>query len=155
GQSKGLAALGRNTGGRFAYVDPQPEIRRGMRHQGDIPYPGGQVRHAFDFNEDGRLDLIVSWHNNGGALYHGASAGDPLRFRRAAFLQDEFPDVLASALADVNRDGVVDFLTSSSGTNVAVHLGKPGRGFRPNRSAVLPAGLRCPGAIPIDLDGDG
>src|SRR6202008_2246398 len=83
GQSKGLAALGRNTGGRFAYVDPQPEIRRGMRHQGDIPYPGGQVRHAFDFNEDGRLDLSISWHNNGGTHYQNAATGDALRFRRA------------------------------------------------------------------------
>src|SRR5262249_52408541 len=70
GQAEGLAALGRNTGGRFACVDPRPAIPRGMRQRLNLPYPGGQVRHAFDFNEDGRLDLLVSWHNNGGALYH-------------------------------------------------------------------------------------
>src|SRR5262249_46745793 len=113
GQAEELAALGHNTGGRFAYVDPQPEIPRGIRHKADVPYPGGQVRHAFDFNEDGKLDLAISWHNNGGALYHNAATSGALRFRRAEFVQSEFPDIRASALADVNRDGIVDFITSS------------------------------------------
>jgi RNA polymerase sigma factor (sigma-70 family) len=41
GQAEELAALGRNTGGRFAYVDPRPEIPRGPRQKADLPYPGG------------------------------------------------------------------------------------------------------------------
>ncbi|MCI0685400.1 MAG: sigma-70 family RNA polymerase sigma factor, partial [Gemmataceae bacterium] len=158
GQAEGLAALGRNVGGRFAYVDPQPEIPRGIRHNADLPYPGGQVRQAFDFNEDGKLDLAISWHNNGAALYHNATGGG-LRFRRAEFVQPEFPDIRASAMADVNRDGKVDFITSGTRTDIAIHLGRgDGRGegvFSPTPSAVIPAGLRCAGAIPVDLDGDG
>jgi RNA polymerase sigma factor (sigma-70 family) len=134
GQAEGLAALGRNIGGQFAYVDPRPEIPRGPRHKAELPYPGGQIRHAFDFNEDRKLDLAISWHNNGGALYHHVTSG-ALPFRRVEFVQPEFPDIRASALADVNRDGIVD--------------------FSPNPSPIIPAGLRCAGAIPVDLDGDG
>jgi RNA polymerase sigma factor (sigma-70 family) len=155
GQSEGLAALGRNTGGRFAPVDPRREIPRGPRQQAEIPYPGGQVRHAFDFNEDGRLDLVISWHNNGAALYRNAPAGGTPRFRRADFVEPEFPDVLASALADVNRDGVVDFITSDIWTDTTIHLGKGDGTFSPTPSAVVRSGFRTPGAIPVDLDGDG
>jgi RNA polymerase sigma factor (sigma-70 family) len=155
GQSECLAALGRNTGGQFAYVDPRPEIPRGPRHKADLPYPGGQIRHAFDFNEDRKLDLAISWHNNGAMLYHNAGASGALSFRRAEFLQPEFPDVLCSALADVNRDGIVDFITSDSGTDVAIHLGRGDGTFSPTPSAILRAGLYCAGAIPVDLDGDG
>jgi RNA polymerase sigma factor (sigma-70 family) len=155
GQADEPAALGRNTGGRFAYVDPRPEIPRGIHHKADLPYPGGQVRHAFDFNEDRRLDLIISWHNNGGALYRNTADGDAPWFRRAKLVEDDFPDIRASALADVNGDGVVDFLTSGTGTGIAVHLGKGDGTFSPRPSAVIRTGLRCAGAIPIDLDGDG
>jgi RNA polymerase sigma factor (sigma-70 family) len=155
GQSQGLAALGHNSGGRFAYVDPRPEIPRGMDQKVDLPYPGGQVRHAFDFNEDGKLDLAISWHNHGGALYHNAAASGALRFRRAKFVQAEFRDIRASALADVNRDGIVDFIASGSGTDIAIHLGKGNGTFSPTPNAIIPAGLRSAGAIPVDLDGDG
>jgi RNA polymerase sigma factor (sigma-70 family) len=155
GQAEELAALGRNIGGRFAYVDPRVEIPRGPREEAELPFPGGQVRHAFDFNEDGKLDLAISWHNAGGALYHNASTNGALRFRKTEFIQPVFPDIRASALADVNRDGIVDFLTSSSGTDIAIHLGKGNGTFSPTPSAIIPAGLHSAGAIPVDLDGDG
>ncbi len=154
GQAEDLAALGRNDGGRFAYVDPLPEIPRGTRQKADLPYPGGQVRHAFDFNEDRKLDLAVSWHNGGGALYYNVAAG-ARRFRKVEFVRPEYLDIRASALADVNRDGVVDFLTSGEDADVAVHLGRGDGTFSPAPNAVIPTGLCCAGAIPVDLDGDG
>lgn len=155
GQSEELAALGRNAGGQFVYVDPKPEIPRGPRHSADLPFPGGQVRHAFDFNEDGKLDLVISWHNDGATLYHNATRGGPLRFRKVEFVQPVFTEIRASALADINRDGVIDFIASGNGTDIAIHLGRGDGTFSPNPSAIIPAGLRCAGAIPVDLDGDG
>src|SRR5262249_51038663 len=71
------------------------------------------------------------------------------------FVQDEFPDIRASALADVNRDGIVDFITSSTETDIVIHLGRADGTFSPDPSAVIPAGLHCAGAIPVDVDGDG
>jgi RNA polymerase sigma factor (sigma-70 family) len=154
GQAEDFAALGRNTGGRLAYVDPRPEIPRGVRQWGGLPFPGGQVRHAFDFNEDRRLDVAISWHNDGAALYHNAATGSAASFRRTRFVPPEFLDIRASALADVNRDGIVDFLTSDSGTTVTIHLGKGDGTFRPE-PVEIDTGLRCAGAIPVDLDDDG
>jgi RNA polymerase sigma factor (sigma-70 family) len=155
GQSEDLAALGRNKGGWFAYVEPRPEILRGPRHDADIPYPGGQIRLAFDFNEDRKLDLAVSWHNSGGMLYHNVATGGPLLFRKKKFVEPEFLDIRAMALADVNRDGIVDLITSSAETDIAIHLGLGNGTFSPTPSAVIPAGLCAAGAIPVDLDGDG
>jgi RNA polymerase sigma factor (sigma-70 family) len=155
GQAECLAALGRNSGGRFAYLVPRWESSRGTRKKSDMVYPGGQVRHAFDFNEDGKLDLAISWHNNGGAVYHNAATSDALGFHRAPFIKPDDPDIRSSALADVNRDGIVDFLTSSTETDLAIHLGKGDGTFSPEPDAVIPAGLCCAGAIPVDLDGDG
>jgi hypothetical protein len=88
-------------------------------------------------------------------MYHNAATSGDLRFRKVKFVQPVFPDIRASALADVNRDGIVDFLTSSTGTDIAIHLGKGDGTFSPAPSVVIPAGLRCAGAIPVDLDGDG
>src|SRR5262249_58441314 len=56
GQSEWLAALGRNTGGRFAYVNPRAEIPRGPRHKAHLPPPGGQIPHPLHVHEDGNLD---------------------------------------------------------------------------------------------------
>lgn len=155
GQSDDLAALARNCGGRFASVNPRAEIPRGPRHQAHLPYPGGEIRHAFDFNEDGNLDLAISWHNNGAMMYSNASTRDGLLFRRAEFVQPEFTDVRTSALADVNRDGIVDFLTTGSESDIAIHLGKGDGTFHSTPNAVIPTGLSWAGAIPVDLDGDG
>src|SRR5262249_44982217 len=113
GQSEGLAALGRNIGGRLGPIDPRPGNPRGMGQWGNLPYPGGQVRQAFDFNEDQKLDLFISWHNSGAALYHNLSTNAAQRFRRARFVQPEFPDIRTSTLADVNQDGKVDLLISN------------------------------------------
>src|SRR4029079_15446539 len=88
-------------------------------------------------------------------LYHNAAAGGALRFRRVDFVQPEFLDLYGSALAAVNGDGIVDFLTSDAGTDIAVHLGRGDGTFSPTPNAVIPAGLRSAGAIPGDLDGDG
>src|SRR5262249_56915515 len=57
GQSEWLAALGRNTGRRFAYVNPRAEIPRGPRHKADLPYPPGPIPHAFPINEPAHLHL--------------------------------------------------------------------------------------------------
>src|SRR5262249_13099850 len=55
----------------------------------------------------------------------------------------------------VNQDGIVDFLASGPETDIAIHLGRGDGTFSPSPSAVIPAGLICAGAIPVDLDGDG
>ena len=67
---KNPAILFRNDGkGKFTYVDPEMSVPRGPRLGDPLPYPGGEIRLTWDINEDGKLDLLCSWHDGGGVLY--------------------------------------------------------------------------------------
>jgi hypothetical protein len=141
------AALLRNDGkGGFSRVDPQMTIPRGPKARDPLPYPGGEIRLPWDIDEDGRLDLLCSWHDGGGALYLNAGEafgrGDALdAFSRAA------------AIGDLDGDGLVDYLAGHDRSDrITVLLGRKGGAFE--KSAPLP-GLLESGAVPIDLDGDG
>ena len=150
------AAAARNDGkGHFTYVDPELTVARGVRHDHDIPYPGGEIRLAHDFDEDGRIDLLAAYGDGLGASYLNASRSlrPPLwRFQRRRFL-DRFSR--ATALADLNRDGRVDYLADTGrGTAIAVLFGR-GDGTFDDTETLVAGGLRESGAIPADVDGDG
>src|SRR5687768_17846132 len=67
---KAPAMAFRNDGkGKFAYVDPEMSVPRGPRVGDPLPSPGGEIRLPWDINEDGKIDLLCSWHDGGGALY--------------------------------------------------------------------------------------
>ncbi|HEV8292627.1 MAG TPA: VCBS repeat-containing protein, partial [Tepidisphaeraceae bacterium] len=75
-----LAAL--NDGkGHFTVIDPAMTIPRGPRQRAELPYPGGEIRLACDLNEDGKLDLLCSWHDGGGVLYINGSKGGATLFQ--------------------------------------------------------------------------
>ncbi len=152
----GPAALGANDGlGRFMNVDPQAGIPRGLRHRAPLPCPGGLVCLAHDFDEDGKLDLLVSWHDNGGALYLNAGRPGRFEFRRADFLDGRARDLESVAVADLDRDGIADFLTSDGARGIQAFLGRGDGTFGPRRAVTIPVDLEGPAVIPVDLDGDG
>jgi hypothetical protein len=145
------AALFRNDGkGHFTYVDPEMSVPRGPRASEALPYPGGEIRLPWDINEDGRLDLLCSWHDGGGALYLNELKGDGSCFRRSDLLD---PFSRAVAIGDLDGDGRVDYLAGHDRSDqITVLRGKKGGGFE--KSAPI-AGLQESGAILVDLDGDG
>jgi hypothetical protein len=137
-----LAAL--NDGkGHFTVIDPAIAIPRGPRKRAELPYPGGEIRLACDLNEDGKLDLLCSWHDGGGVLYINASKGRALSFQPSDLFD---PFSRATALADIDGDGKADYLADGR-SNIHAILGN-------SKTATLP-GLRESCAIPVDLDGDG
>jgi hypothetical protein len=149
------AAFAFNDGsGAFTYVDPKLSLKRGVRHGNDIPYPGGEIRLPFDFDEDGRLDLLCSWHDGGGVMYLNDcvrdAAGPKANFHRPRRL-DVF--CRGCAVFDVDRDGQVDFL-SDAGKRIAVRFGQ-GRGTFGKRTGEIPGSFEQSGFIPADVDGDG
>jgi len=149
------AAAALNDGkGRFTGIDPHLGLKRGVRYDNDIPYPGGEIRLSFDFDEDGRLDLLTSWHDGGGVLYlndfRRGPRGIRANFRRSRHLA-EF--CRGCAVFDVDRDGVADFLRDD-GKQIAVFHGKGDGSFRPERGAIA-GSFEQSGFIPADLNGDG
>ncbi len=137
-----LAAL--NDGrGHFTYIDPAISIPRGPHKAADLPYPGGEIRLAHDIDEDGKLDLLCSWHDGGGALYLNKSKPGTTLFHPSDLFD---PFSRATAIADLDNDGKADYLADDRG-NIRVLLGY-------SKPITIPA-LKESCAIPIDLDGDG
>ncbi|HEV8607083.1 MAG TPA: VCBS repeat-containing protein [Tepidisphaeraceae bacterium] len=145
-----LAAL--NDGrGHFTAIDPAISIARGPHKSADLPYPGGEIRLAYDLHEDGRLDLLCSWHDGGGALYLNQSKPGSTLFHPSDLLD---PFSRATAIADINNDGRADYLADDRDKIriLLARAGAPGQ-FDPKPAAVPALKESC--AIPIDLDGDG
>jgi hypothetical protein len=148
------AAAGVNDGkGHFTYVDPKLSIPRGKGKTDDIPFPGGEIRLVYDLNEDGKPDILASWGDGQGVIYlNDSKAGNPPAWNfKVKQLFDCFSR--GTAMADMNRDGIVDYLGQENTKSLTVLLGKSDGTFGdPQKPIEAPSES---GAIPVDINGDG
>jgi hypothetical protein len=145
------AAVARNDGKmHFIPVDPQGLKTDGM----DMPYPGSEVHLAHDLDEDGKVDIAVTFGDGGVRWWRNHTAGDPpvFDFKPAG---PGFGGCRINALIDLDRDGKVDWLTTGGeGRNAPAALrffaGKGDGTFAPAK-LISPADV----GIPVDLRGNG
>jgi hypothetical protein len=149
-----VGSAGRNDGkGRFTWIDPKKEQGTARHKATQLPFPGGEVRLIHDFDEDGKLDFLGAYGDGLGVAYLNDSKADAWSFK--AFTPG-FPTFSRSvAIADLNRDGFVDYLVNLEGrsqTGIHVYLGKGNAKWE--RGPVIDA-LRETAGIPVDVHGNG
>jgi len=148
------AAAAVNDGkGHFTYVDPRLSIPRGRGKSNEIPYPGGEIRLVYDLNEDGKPDIFASYGDGEGVIYLNDSkpAKPPVWSFKAAPLFNPFSR--GTAMADMNRDGIVDYLGQANSKSLTCLFGKSDGRFEEKQKPIET--LDESGVIPVDIDGDG
>jgi hypothetical protein len=118
--------------------------------EADGSYPSTEIHLADDINEDGRLDLQMTWQDGGGKWWLNESTPGGLRFRESNITAGQ---TRANAMIDLNRDGNVDWLHERPG--VAFEFGDGKGNFKPGRHLEVAPTRNEINVHPADFNGDG
>ena len=139
GKGKPLAAL--NDGfGRFALASDT--------------YPTSEIHLCYDSDEDGKVDLTMTYDDGGGQWWRNRSRPGNPRFEPTGITRGT-NTARRQAMIDINRDGKVDWLRGTD-TEIQFDFGD-GNGFFSETSHRLPVtrGRDEVLCLPHDIDGDG
>lgn len=115
-------------------------------------YPETEIHLPHDLDEDGLVDLAMTYLDGGGQWWRNASSAGQLDFI-ATEMTREGNTARNQALIDVDADGDVDWLRGHE--DLSVDLGD-GLGFFEADAEVVPVGSGGDlGLLPADLDDDG
>jgi len=140
GSGPAVAALGDGTG-RFTLAPGK--------------YPSSEVHLAYDGDEDGRVDLTMTYQDGGGQWWRNRSRPGTLDFQPTGITRGT-NTARRQAMIDIDRDGRVDWLRGS-GTGIHFDLGD-GKGGFAEGGASIAFGIRGQAerlCLPVDVDGDG
>jgi len=113
-------------------------------------YPPTEIHVACDINEDGKLDLQMTWQDGGGKWWLNESTPGHLKFRETSVTAGQ---ARANAMIDLNRDGKVDWLHERPG--VAFEFGDGKGNFKPDGHLEVAATRNEINIHPSDFNGDG
>jgi VCBS repeat protein len=136
-----LAALG-DGGGRFRLAP------------GAIPT--SEIHLAYDFDEDGKVDLTMTFEDGGGRWWRNLSRPGLLEFQPTDIMRGT-NTARRQAMIDIDRDGRADWLRGS-GAGIHFDLADGKGGFAAAGEPSLkfgPPGQSERLCLPVDLDGDG
>ena len=113
-------------------------------------YPQTEIHLASDVDEDGRLDLQMTFQDGGAKWWINESTPGVLKFRDSGITAGQGR---CNALIDLNRDGKVDWLHEQPG--VAWEFGDGKGGFKPAGHLDIAPTRNEFNIHPADLNGDG
>ncbi len=112
-------------------------------------YPPTEIHLAADINEDGKLDLQMTWRDGGGKWWLNESTPGRLTFRESNVTAGQ---ARANALIDLNRDGNVDWLHERPG--VVFEFGDGKGTFKPGAHLDIAPTKNEINLHPADFNGD-
>ncbi len=128
---------------------------KGHFHRASGTFPPTELRLAYDLDEDGKVDLSITYQDGGSQWWLNRSRPGLLQFE-PTLIQRKANTARRQAMIDVNRDGRVDWVRGVPGF-LAFDLADGKGDFHADGSR-LPLGDTAGAETlcwPIDLDGDG
>src|SRR5262245_13767731 len=117
-------------------------------------YPLTEIHLAYDADEDGMVDLTMTFQDGGGKWWLNRSKPGTLAFEGTR-IERGTNTARRQALIDLDRDGKVDWLRGAPG-RIIVERGDGKGGFVKDREILVGnsgrAEVLC---LPLDIDGDG
>ena len=113
-------------------------------------YPTSEIHLPYDINEDGKVDLQMTWQDGGGRWWLNESVPGRLRFVETTVMAGQGR---TNAIIDINRDGKADWLHERPG--VVFEFGDGKGGFKPSGGLEVEPTRNEINIHPVDLDGDG
>ena len=116
-------------------------------------YPTTEIHLAYDFDEDGRVDLTMTHGDGGGQWWRNASRPGTLAFEPTPMIRAA---ARRQAIVDINRDGRADWLHGEGGS-IQFNLADGRGGFVADKRALAcgPADRAERLCLPVDINGDG
>jgi uncharacterized protein (TIGR03382 family) len=113
-------------------------------------YPTSEIHVPYDIDEDGKLDLSMTYGDGGGLWWRNASSPGAL-----SFISTDVSRTLSrqQAMIDINRDGKVDWLHCSN-DGVQLNFGDGHGAFEDNSMTLTTPGGDSIAPVPVDIDGD-
>jgi hypothetical protein len=113
-------------------------------------YPTSEIHLPYDINEDGKVDLQMTFQDGGGKWWINESSPGRLSFRETSLTAGQ---ARQNAMIDINRDGKVDWLHERPG--IVFELGDGKGGFKKGGELAIEQTRFEIGIFPADLNGDG
>lgn len=117
-------------------------------------YPNSEIHLCYDSDEDGKVDLTMTYQDGGGQWWRNRSRPGELLFEPTGITRGT-NTARRQAMIDINRDGKVDWLRGTD-TDIQFDFGD-GNGFFSESSRRLPVtrGRDEVLCLPHDIDADG
>ncbi len=119
-------------------------------------YPTTEIHLSYDFDEDGRNDLTMTYVDGGAQWWRNASTPGQLDFEATNITRDG-NTARTQILADFNRDGRVDWLRTAP-PGIEIDFGDGAGGFAQDSYSIVIPGTDSnnnANVIPGDFDDDG